>query len=84
MDYPCYGCWRQAEDDARPWLLITGWRGYRTPTAVLLCPDCENDHASLADDLNDLSGVRLSENSAANIRRALRGWPVEPQKARFR
>ena len=84
MDYPSYGCAREAEDDVRPWLLITGWRVGHTPTALLLCPDCEDGHAYLAEDLDDLIGVRVPENSEANLRKALRGWPVEPIKTRWR
>jgi hypothetical protein len=84
MDAPCYGCQRQAEDDVRPWLLITGesppyGRATRgIPRAYLLCPDCENNHAHLADELHDLIGRRLEENSERNIRKALHGWPVSP------
>jgi len=28
--------------------------------------------------------VRVPENSEANLRKALRGWPVEPIKTRWR
>jgi hypothetical protein len=87
MMAPFYGCNRQAEDDIRPWLLITGQRPPRgrakrgIPVAVLLCPDCEDSHAHLADELHDLICVRLPENSEKVILKALRGWPVSPLRS---
>ena len=77
----CYGCERQAVGDVRPWLLITGWRG-RVPVAVLLGPDCEDGHARVADELLDLIGVRLTDNSDASVRTVLGDWPTLPVKGR--
>jgi hypothetical protein len=81
----CYGrCGLEQADDDRPWLLITGWRisplskARRTAVAYLLCLDCEDGHAYLADELDDLMGVRLPDNSADSLTAALRGWPTFP------
>ena len=54
ISWPCHGgCGGQSAEDERPWLLITGWRG-RVPVSVLVCPDCEESTAYLADELHDL------------------------------
>jgi hypothetical protein len=82
MDYPCYGCARHAAADPRPWLLITAWRTVedpRVPFSAMVCPDCEQSTARLANELHDLIGLRLPDNSDSSIRTALRGWPTGPQ-----
>jgi hypothetical protein len=82
MMWTCYGaCGKSATDDPRPWLLITGWRS-RVPIAMLLCPDCEDGAAHLGDELLDLIGVRLTDNSDTSVRTALGDWPTLPVKGR--
>lgn len=78
--YGCYGRCGRTTDDSRPWLLITGWR-HRIPLAVLVCPDCEDSAAHLGDELDDLIGVRLPDNTNTNITTALGNWPSTPATA---
>ena len=85
--YPCYarcGQFTDVHNDVLPaasrpatWLLITGLRG-RVPVAYLVCPDCEQSTAYLADELHDLAGVRLVDNTNTTISAALAGWPTTP------
>jgi hypothetical protein len=77
----CFGrCGAWTDDDDRPWLVITGWRmgAARVPFSAVVCPDCEDSLAYLADELDDLMGVRLPDNSPASLAAALRDWPVQP------
>lgn len=78
--YGCYNhCRNTTDKDSRPWLLITG-RRHRIPLAVPVCPDCEESTAHLGDELDDLIGVRLPDNTEPSIAKALRGWPVRPKR----
>jgi hypothetical protein len=75
--HTCGSCGRSADDDSRPWLLITGWRD-RMPVSVLACPDCEDSMAYPGDELHDLIGVRLTDNTDASIDVAFGDWPTSP------